>query len=148
MPDSPGQNPPIVNMYGSQYKWAYELRTFGEMAVITTTAFIGHQDKLANRGNSYMFVGYPTDYPRGNYHFYNLVTDKITPQQRHPVAEQKYENINIIRLDDDDDTSEVAADPPENTPTDATVEDLYRRILKLKMPLIWKDYTSYSWITT
>jgi hypothetical protein len=56
MPDSPGQNPPMVNMYGSQHKWANELRTFGKMAVITNTACIGHQDKLGNHGKTFMFV--------------------------------------------------------------------------------------------
>jgi transposase InsO family protein len=133
MPDSPGQNPPIVNMYGSQYKWAHELRTFGEMAVITNTASIGHQDKLANRGKTYMFVGYPTDYPRGTYRFYNLITNKITHSRDIQWLNKtwgEYENIksiNIIRLDNEDDTPEVEEDSPDTqveiTPTDAIVED-------------------------
>ena len=78
MPDKTGQDPPIVHMSGAQYKWAHEQRTFGEMAVITNTASIGHQDKLADRGKTYMFVGYPMDYPNGTYRFYNHIIGKIT----------------------------------------------------------------------
>jgi hypothetical protein len=45
MPDTVGDEPPIVKMYGSPYKWIEELRMFGEMAVLTNNASLGYGAK-------------------------------------------------------------------------------------------------------
>ena len=74
--DEVGEQSPIEKMYGKLPTWMYELRTFGEIAVVSENT-AGFKDKLEDRGRVCMMVGYSDNHPSGTYRFVNLNTNKI-----------------------------------------------------------------------
>ena len=62
-------------MFKTQFKGFNNLKTFGEMCVVTTKKSI--QVKLNDRGTVGLFVGYPQNHADDIYRIFNLQTKQI-----------------------------------------------------------------------
>ena len=62
-------------MFKTQFKGFKNLKTFGEMCVVTTKKII--QGKLNDRGTVGLFVGYPQNHADDVYRIFNLQTKQI-----------------------------------------------------------------------
>jgi hypothetical protein len=63
-------------VYGKNPKWISNIRTFGEMAIVARHSDKKIRNKLADRGNTVMFVGYSEFHEKDVYKFWHLATNK------------------------------------------------------------------------
>jgi hypothetical protein len=66
---------PYKEFYGKEASYTKSLRNFGEMCIRNVRK--GHQDKLENRGDVCIFVGYPDNHYHDTYRLFNFETKKI-----------------------------------------------------------------------
>ena len=69
--------PPHTLFYGKDAKYAKNLRTLGEMAVVAIHEGKKMRSKLDDRGKTCMFVGYAEDHTKDVYRFLNIHTKRI-----------------------------------------------------------------------
>jgi hypothetical protein len=62
--------------YGKNPKWISNMRTFGEMAIVARHSDKKIRSKLADRGNTVMFVGYSEFHEKDVYKFWHFETKK------------------------------------------------------------------------
>jgi hypothetical protein len=72
-----GEPSPYEKFYNKSPDFEKHLRTFGELGVVTINPGQGIKAKLADRGTTCMFVGYPRDHAGNVYRMLNLQTKKI-----------------------------------------------------------------------
>jgi hypothetical protein len=63
-------------VYGTNPKWISNMRTFGETAIFAIQPDTKIRNKLADRGNTVMFVGYSNIHEKDGYQFLNMATKK------------------------------------------------------------------------
>jgi hypothetical protein len=63
-------------VYGSNPKWISNMRTFEEMAIVARYSDKKIRNKLADRGNTVMFVGYAEFHEKDVYKFWHVSTNK------------------------------------------------------------------------
>jgi hypothetical protein len=63
-------------VYGSNPNGIYNMRTFGEMAIVARHSDKKIRNKLADRGNTVMFVGYAEFHEKDIYKFWHFFTNK------------------------------------------------------------------------
>jgi hypothetical protein len=66
---------PYEDFYGIEALYTKSLRNFGEMCIRTVRK--GHQNKLKNRGDVCIFVGYPDNHYHNTYRLLNIKTKII-----------------------------------------------------------------------
>jgi hypothetical protein len=96
------QQSPLQLMYNKQFKGHKNLKTFGEMCVVTTKKAI--YGKLSDRGTVGLFVGYPDNRADDVYRIFNIKTKQII-KSRDLVwlnLSWKLKNNNQQPPDDDD----------------------------------------------
>ena len=76
MPDKKGEDPPTIKLYQRQGTWMKNLRTFGEMAIVTNSSQNKIAAKLENKGKIVMLTGYSDEHPRGSYRFVDMNTKR------------------------------------------------------------------------
>jgi hypothetical protein len=69
------QQSPLQLMYNKHFKGHNNLKTFGEMCVVTTKKAI--QGKFNDRGTVALFVGYPDNHADDVYRIFNIKTKQI-----------------------------------------------------------------------
>jgi hypothetical protein len=93
-------------MYNKEFKGHKNLKTFGEMCVVTTKRAI--QGKLKDRGTVSLFVGYPAD---DVYRIFNIKTKQIIKSRDLVWLNLSYGNWKLKNNNqqhpDDDDTSDA-----------------------------------------
>jgi hypothetical protein len=65
-----------MSFYGSESKIAQNLKIFGEIGVKLSKLY-GLPEKLANKGNFCLMVGYPEDHPPDTYRVLDLKTENV-----------------------------------------------------------------------
>jgi hypothetical protein len=63
-------------VYGSNPKWISNMRSFGEMAFVAKHSDKKARNKLADRGNTVIFIGYSDHHEKDVYKFLNIHTEK------------------------------------------------------------------------
>jgi hypothetical protein len=63
-------------VYGTNPKWVSNMRSFGEMAIIARHSNKKVRNKLADRGNTVMFIDYSNTHEKDVYKFMNIATNK------------------------------------------------------------------------
>jgi hypothetical protein len=98
-------------MYNKEFKDHKNLKTFGEMCVVTTKKAI--QGKLSDRGTVSLFVGCLNNYADDVYTIFNIKTKQIIKSRDLVWLNLSYGNWklknNNLQPQDDDDTSDTEA---------------------------------------
>ena len=123
------QQSPLQLMYNKQFKGSKNLKTFGEICVVTTKKAI--QGKLNDRGTVGLFVGYPDNHSADVYRIFNIKTKQIIKSRDLIWLNLSYGNwkskINIQQPPDDDDTSDTETTDEDTTALteteDATLDE-------------------------
>jgi hypothetical protein len=63
-------------VYGFNPKWISNMRSFGEMAIVARYSDKKARNKLAERGNTVIFIGYSDHHEKNVYKFLNIHTKK------------------------------------------------------------------------
>ena len=113
-------------MFKTQFKGFKNLKTFGEMCVVTTKKSI--QGKLNDRGTVGLFVGYPQNHADDVYRIFNLQTKQVN----------WIESKNNMKNSADEDLSDSESPGvdakylavPEEASTDGIEEKKYKKALK------------------
>jgi hypothetical protein len=70
------QQSALDKVYGKNTNWISNMRTFGEMAIVSCHSVREIRSKLADIGNTLMFVGYSEFHEKDVYKFWHLATNK------------------------------------------------------------------------
>ena len=131
---------PLQLMFKTQFKGFKNLKTFGEMCVVTTKKSI--QGKLNDRGTVGLFVGYPQNHADDVYRIFNLQTKQIIKSRDLIWLNLNYGNWikskNNMKNSDDEDLSDSESPDvdakylavPEEASTDGIEEKKYKKALK------------------
>jgi hypothetical protein len=102
------QQPPLQLMYNKHFKRSKNLKTFGEMCVVTTKRAI--KGKLSNRGTVSLSVGYPDNRVDDVYRIFNIKTKQIIKSKDLVWLNLSWKlKNNNQQPPDDDDTSDAEA---------------------------------------
>jgi hypothetical protein len=123
------QQSPLQLIYNKEFKGHKNLKTFGEMCVVTTKRAI--QGKLNNRGTVGLFVGYPDNHADDVYRIFNIKTKQIIKSRdlvwlNLSYGDWKIKNNSRQPLDDDDtlDAEELVEDASDlGQAEDATLNE-------------------------
>jgi hypothetical protein len=100
-----------IPIYNKQFKGHENLKTFGDMCVVTTKKAI--QGKLSDRGTVGLFVGYPDDHADDVYRIFNIKTKQIIKSRDLVWLNLSHGNWKLKNNNqqppDDDDTSDAEA---------------------------------------
>jgi hypothetical protein len=70
------QQSAAAKVYGTNLRWISNMRAFGEMAIIVRHSYKKIRNKLADGGNTFMFVGYSIIHEKDIYQFMNIAIKK------------------------------------------------------------------------
>ena len=119
-----GKDPPYKRFYQEIPKWAYNLRTFGEIGIVSDQRSKKTRGKLKDRGFPCMFVGYPKDHAADTYKMFNLQTKKVIMSRNiiwlnkfySEYKKTEYKKVIEIYDEDEDEKKKPAAQQQESPP--------------------------------
>ncbi len=140
-----GEISPYEKFYGKRPAFAKHLRIFGEMGIVSDQKKT-IRSKLADRGFSCMFVGYPAHHAGDTYSMLNLSTLRVIKTRNVTWLKKSYGEFKGLKGASDDEiveTYHLAEDPvkkeePDDEPeeTEKTEEETPPVAVKWKAPLV------------
>ena len=107
-----GDTSPAEKFHGSNPKWSKNLRTFGEVAILTDDQHGKIKGKLVDRGYPAIFVGYPDNQPSDVYEFMKLSNRTVVRSRNISWLQQSYGTykkitmVNVLQASDDEEEEE------------------------------------------